>query len=438
MKTRNRIVLPIQWNIWLAGIVEINQRLLTISMLIGILFGTVTFAQTANGDLQDYMDNIIDNVPGNSGDDYVIPNSAQINSWNQTIGFLLDNNLEEGRTIANDINYQITEFTDTSINPNQIFYVLEEKASAQYYWGTYVFTKNPVRNNLILMAPHSIYDTNTGKQAVFCFKNNLARVVMINGTHRCNSDAYSSCSGTTGVCGISGDNYKMSDLAHTEKSMFHETTETLFSDIARSVFIQLHGFGKRDSDPYVIMSNGTRETPSTDYAAMIRDALFVEDGSLTFKLAHIDTDWTRLIGFTNTQGRFINNSSDPCDDEATNSSGRFIHIEQERTKLRKDDTVWVKMSNALSNVFESTLGVDDVSLTDLVQIYPNPTEGNIEFLGVSIEQIEVFNMVGQQVIMYKSNLKNLRSVDLKTLQKGVYQIKIKSGDHFINKKVIKI
>jgi hypothetical protein len=99
------------------------------------------------------------------------------------------------------------------------------------------------------------------------------------------------------------------------------------------------------------MSNGTRETPTTDYATLIKDALLIEDNTLTFKLAHIDTGWTRLIGFTNTQGRLINNSTDHCNTSATTTSGRFIHIEQEKSKLREDASVWAKMSNALGSVF---------------------------------------------------------------------------------------
>ncbi|MEN8185750.1 MAG: hypothetical protein ABFR05_01340 [Bacteroidota bacterium] len=46
------------------------------------------------------------------------------------------------------------------------------------------------------------------------------------------------------------------------------------------------------------MSNGTRETPTLDYAELIKEVLLVEDNTLTFKLAHKDQSWTRLIGFT--------------------------------------------------------------------------------------------------------------------------------------------
>lgn len=213
-----------------------------------------------------------------------------------------------------------------------------------------MFSKTPVRDNLIIMAPHSKYDTNTGKEAVYCFKNSLSRALFINGTHRCNSEELSSCSGTTSACG-SSEPFRISDMAHNTTSMFQSVTKTVYNKLSSSVFIQLHGFSKQASDPFVIMSNGTRETPSTDYATLIKDALVIEDNSLTFKLAHIDTDWTRLIGFTNTQGRLINNSSNVCNTSATVTSGRFIHIEQEKSKLRDNATGWNKMSNALISVF---------------------------------------------------------------------------------------
>lgn len=306
--------------------------------------------QIASGDLETYMGNIIDNIPGDSGNHYVVPSTNQLNTWNSVIDAILAENISEAVLKSAQVNYQITEFTDTSLSPNQVFYILEENSSQSNYWGTYVFSKTPVRDHLILMAPHIKNDTNTGKEAVYCFKNNVAKAVFISGTHRCNNATSSSCSGTTSTCGSSAA-YRVSDMAHNTQSAFQKTTENVFSTISNSVFIQLHGFGKQASDPYVIMSNGTRETPTTDYATLIKDALLIEDSSLTFQLPHINTSWTRLIGFTNTQGRLINASADHCSTAATTTTGRFIHVEQERTKLRDNATGWAKMSNALKSVF---------------------------------------------------------------------------------------
>ncbi len=395
-----------------------------IIFLIVLVFNSFLFAQTATGDIETYMGNIIDNMPGSTGDDYIVPNASELNTWNTTIDFLLADDISGARSSAGELNYQITEFTDTSISPNQIFYILEEKDAQLYYWGTYIFSKTPTRNNLIIQAPHSRYDTNTGRQAVYCFKNNVAKAVFINGTHRCNSDSYSSCSGTTSACG-SNDNYKMSDLAHTTTSMFQKTTEVLFNNISNSVFIQLHGFGKTSTDPYVIMSNGTRETPDKDYAVLIEEALLTEDNSLTFKLAHIDINWTRLIAFTNTQGRMINNSSDFCSTSATNTSGRFIHIEQEKYKLRNNEDGWSKMSNALSSVFSSTLGVSKFEMENSIVISPNPSYGIIKVKGENIESVEIFNILGQKlnVVNNRSNSKTV-TVDLHQSDRGIYYLRI--------------
>ena len=306
--------------------------------------------QTASGDIESYIGNIIDNAPISGGDNYSAPSNSQLEICNNIINAVLADDINLAVTKSGEIGYQITEFTDTSLSTNKIFYIVEKKAQTSNFWGTYIFNKTPDRGDLVIMAPHSKYDTNTGKEAIYCFKNTLARAVFINGTHRCNSGDLSSCSGTTSACGTS-EPFRISDMAHTTTSMFQSVTKTVFNSVSSSVFIQLHGFSKQASDPYVIMSNGTRETPTTDYATLIKDALLLEDNSLTFKLAHIDTNWTRLIGFTNTQGRFINNSSDACNTSATSTSGRFVHIEQERSKLRDNAADWNKMSNALKSVF---------------------------------------------------------------------------------------
>ena len=401
-----------------------------------LIISTSFFAQVETGNIEIYIGNIIDNAPGSSENNYVVPSNTQLNTWNTVVDFVMADNLVDARSNASTINYQITEFTDTSVSLTQIFYVLEELSPQSNYWGTYVFSKTPIRDNLIIQAPHSNFDTNTGKQAIYCFKNTVARAVFINGTHRCNSDSFSSCSGTTSVCG-SSEFYRISDMAHNVNSMFQKTTENLFENISNSVFIQLHGFAKRDSDPYVIMSNGTRETPIIDYAISIKDALLEEDNTLTFELVHINTSWERLTGLTNTQGRLINDSSDHCNTSAATTSGRFIHIEQEKSKLRNDETGWEKMSNALSTIFPSTLGTDNFDLDQKISVTPNPTRGKFTVTGNYIEYIEMFNLFGQKIII-KKNLKNKNSMnfELNKIVSGVYILKITTNIGITSKKLI--
>lgn len=401
-------------------------------LLLVIFISLCGFSQTATGNIETYVGSIIDNAPGSSGDNYDEPNATQLGVWNGIVTDILDENISVARTSANMLNYQVTEFTDTSISPSQIFYVLEEKSPQWHYWGTYVFSKTPTRNNLIIQSPHSKFDTNTGKQAIYCFKNTVARAVFINGTHRCNSDSFSTCSGTTSVCG-SSNNYRISDQAHVVSSMFQKTTENLLNSISNSVFIQLHGFGKQTTDPYVIMSNGTRETPATDFAVMIRDALLAEDTTLTFEIAHLNTNWTRLIGFTNTQGRLINNSTDHCNTSATTTSGRFIHIEQEKSKLRENETTWIKMSNALANVFTSTLSNGDFNLNTRISVFPNPTHGTITIRGAHSNDVKLYNVYGQRI---EVNKENDFTINFMNQTRGVYFLKIKLDKSSITKKII--
>ncbi|WP_282017021.1 fibronectin type III domain-containing protein [Salegentibacter mishustinae] len=304
-----------------------------------------------SGNLESYIGNLIDSAPGASGNEYRAPTTVELNTWDLVIDAILDGNIEIAVQKAAEINYKITEFTDTGLDSQQVFYILEDNRLESKFWGTYVFSKTPERGQLVIQAPHIKYDLNTGKQAVYSFRNNLARALFISGTHRCNHQEKSSCSGSTTTCSAEGESYRISDMAHNVNSAFQRTSENLFDNIPNSVFVQLHGFGKKSEDPFVIMSNGTRDIPEEDFVVEIRDALLTEDSSLSFKIAHIDVDWSRLNGFTNTQGRFINNSSDPCAVSATSTSGRFIHIEQEKSKLREGPAQWEKMSNALKKVF---------------------------------------------------------------------------------------
>jgi hypothetical protein len=99
------------------------------------------------------------------------------------------------------------------------------------------------------------------------------------------------------------------------------------------------------------MSNGTRETPAFDPLNELANYLKILDPVLTFKFGHLDLSWNRLLGFSNTNGRYINNSNNPCNQNATLSAGRFLHIEQEKLRLRQDASGWDKMARAIRATF---------------------------------------------------------------------------------------
>jgi hypothetical protein len=399
-----------------------------------LLINSFIFSQNRSGNLENYIDNFIENVPRGSGNEYKNPSITQSNIWESLLNHILGNDLTNARLQAGKIGYQITEFLDTTIN--QTFYVVEKKNDSSNHWGTYIFTKNPLIDKLIITAPHILNDTNTGQQAVYCLKNTLAKAVFLNGTERCNSGFFSDCSGTTTTCDNGSESFRISDVAHEDDSIFHQTTSILFNSISNSVFIQLHGFGKKTDDPYVIMSNGTRETPTTDYIEMLKNELFLEDNSLTFKIPHQDLTWNRLIAFTNTQGRLINESNAPCAVSSTKTTGRFISLEQELSKLRSNAVGWEKVSNAIKSVFYTSLGINNNNIEQKTLVYPNPTKSKINFIVDDLIALKVFNTIGKE-IKFKDNLNDeTPSILLDTQQNGIYFIQIITLKKTVFQKVI--
>lgn len=394
-----------------------------------------SFSQTDSGDIETYLQALITNLPAEDGDDYNAPTNGDLTTWTAVIDAILLDDLTTARTNASNVNYEVVEYTNTSSSPNKVFYVLKEKAVQSNYWGTYVFSKNPERGQLVLQSPHSAYDFNTGKEGIYILKRLNAKALFLNGTHRCNHTTASSCSGTTSVCSGSSAPFKISDMAHTANSVFQKTTEILFNSIANSVFIQLHGFSKQSSDPYVILSNGTDQTPTTDYASMLKTELLSVDNSLTFKIAHIDTDWTRLRGFTNTQGRYINGSANPCSTAATTTSGRFIHVEQEKSKLRQDSSGWEKMKTALGNVFSSTLSIDEFS-KKVFLTSENPFKNQITFSAKNVIKVELLDVLGKSVYKKLTTKGNIR-IDTKYFTSGIYFLKVYTTENTYSKKLIR-
>jgi hypothetical protein len=406
-----------------------------IVLLLLLFTSTITFSQSDSGDIETYLQTIIANMPGDSGNNYTIPTSGNLTTWESVINAVLSDDLTTARTSASSVNYEIIEYTNTSLSVNKVFYILKEKASQTNYWGTYVFSQTPDRDNLILQAPHSAFDFNTGKQAIYCFKRLNNKALFLNGTHRCNHATASTCDGTTTVCSGSSEAFKVSDMAHNINTIFQKTTEILFNSIANSAFIQLHGFSKKSTDPYVILSNGTDKMPTTDYASMLKTELLSADNTLTFKIAHIDISWDRLRGFTNTQGRFINGSANPCNTSATATSGRFIHVEQEKSKLRQDAAGWEKMNLALGNIFTNTLSVDEFS-KKIVLKTQNPFTDNIKFHATNMHKFELIDVLGKSIYKKERPQEDI-NINTKNLKAGIYFLKVYIADAIYTKKMIR-
>lgn len=409
-----------------------KTALLTILVLTHI----VSFAQKNSGNIESYIGAYIISAPFIGGNDYKMPSPGQLTAWESMVSQILEGDIPAARGIAKTLHYRIVKYTNTSVSPRQLLYVLEERTPQRKHWGTYIFNPSARRENVVLQAPHIKSDFNTGDEAIYCFTRLSAKAVFFNGAHRCNHDAASSCDGVTSICGGISAPYRVSDMAHRTKSVFQKTTEVVASKINNSVFIQLHGFGKKSTDPYAIMSNGTRHTPPVDYVSKIKDALFDADSTLTFKIPHVDLSWSRLLGFTNTQGRFLNNSPDPCNTSPTSATGRFVHLEQEKSKLRADSTGWHKVFTALSNVFPPTPSyLKKIQKESTCEVYPiNRLMWIVK--GENIQYVKILDPRGKVLVDKKCTNAAKVTLNLAKLREGLFLMHIQHNDTIIQKKIV--
>jgi len=359
----------------------------------------MTSAQnTISGDLFEHIENTIDNLPPSGGDEFQDLSVDEEMKWKELLVHIINGDYSQAAEAAINMDYQLIQFLHQDNGEETAFYLLEKDSLGENYYGTYIFNPSACRQ-LVIQCPHPKADVNTGLEGIFAFKDLSATAYFLSGTHRCNSSEESPCSGTTSVCSSTSQAYRKSDPAHNVRAAFHLATEVLVDALPEVTFVQLHGFSKRDTDPYVIMSNGGRDEPMTDYAALIQDGLLMADGMLSFEIGHLNTSWTRLLGFTNTQGRYINGSVDPCTNNATQSNGRFIHIEQERSRLRADESGWVKMKLALEMAFpcQPTHSPDLLANTTFYTLTQRGSLSLDAAFPAASAEIRVFNMLGQMV-----------------------------------------
>lgn len=419
----------------------------------GVVIGTLLFLLAAtgtnaqvyqSGDLATHIDAIIGAMPTTvGGGDYLQPNLASRQLWRTIVDHILVGEYALAHADALTRNYQVVIWTDTGAAGNPIHVVLERTPDAtSRYWGTYVFNTEPLRQHLVIQCPHPIADTNTGYQGIRMYRSNSARAYFVSGTHRCNGTSYSPCDGTTTACGGESEPFRYSDMAHVVDSAFQVTAEAMLDNDASLIIVQPHGFSQGAGDPDLVISNGTTSLPGgTDYAVAVATAIEAIDGTLDARVVHRDVTPSSLWATTNTQGRLLNGSGDPCGTQASSATGRFIHVEQARVGLRDTPANWTKLANAVAAAIpvDATAVPGDIVLSGqgiaIVNTYANPFQGRtrVEFsLGRSGPvEMDVFDLAGRHVAHseardYAAGVHSLEW-NAEQLASGTYILRLRQG-----------
>jgi|GEM_PF-2277602 len=129
--------------------------------------------------------------------------------------------------------------------------ILEHDNSTKAGGGYYIFRTGKLEQEIVLQAPHAIYDVHTDVIAKGIFNTFPVRAVYFADFHRYGQRGKSP--------------YKNSefDLAHNADTLFQDLTTAAAQKLPKAAFVQLHGYETRKKHEGVdlILSPGTKDNP---------------------------------------------------------------------------------------------------------------------------------------------------------------------------------
>ncbi|MBL4655088.1 MAG: PKD domain-containing protein, partial [Bacteroidia bacterium] len=130
--------------------------------------------------------------------------------------------------------------------------------------------------------------------------------------------------------------------------------------------------------------------------------------------------------------------------------GNIASLQNPEYIYSAEGTYSVKLTVTASNGCKSSssqsitlfaIGIEDVSIFNGIQIYPNPSSGvvNIKFENKSTEKLlyAVYNSLGQKILIEKeiSSLENIIQLDMSSEPKGIYYLKLETDNETVIKKL---
>lgn len=298
--------------------------------------------RAVTGDLSARVDAVQDAMPRRGEEGFDPPSDTELTHWRDLVGALVEKDTTTARSLAADHapSYQVISFTDTT--SRQTYFLLQEVPTVERGWGSVVVNPDPVRH-LAVEVPHPVFDLDTYQQGVDLFLQSGARLLLMAGTHRCSNQAPSPCDGQTSVC--NDGQYHISDMAHVVEAPFQVTHEVMTNQWPKITSLSLHGNGNDDCET-VFLSGGVPEesSPVIDDLAQALDNRGVEVGVPGASACP-------LVGSTNVQGRYTNGASTPCTDAASETEGRFIHVEQRRS-FRESSAKYERLIQSVNATFD--------------------------------------------------------------------------------------
>lgn len=273
---------------------------------------------TIKGNFRNQIGILEENMPRSNSEGFVVPTMQEQADFVKLVSMINNSELGHTTNLLTRNNYTLNYYVDRG-DDYALSYLLREQRPIQKGWGLYAFRANSA-SNIIIEAPHPLYDRRTPSVALDIYRALGARALLIAGAHRnANSDG-------------------SADAAHAQNTIFESIHETLSKEVLAAsgqvIILQIHGFhsAKHEGYPQAVFGFGNKiDSVELTLGQELEDT-FTEQG-LNVGACDGDT-WKDLCGTKNIQATMP-------------SGGLFVHIELDE-EIRKNDKAFVA---ALVQVF---------------------------------------------------------------------------------------
>ena len=272
------------------------------------------------GSFRNQIGHLEEGMPRADSEGYVVPSEKEQRDFANLISLLNMGDPSGAAQVAVDNNYRLINYSDRG-DDYAVSYLLREEKPIQKGWGLYAFRMDST-SNIIIEAPHPLYDKRTPAVALNIYRALNARALLIAGAHRnANSDG-------------------SADVAHARESIFHAVHDALSQEIKSAtgdvIVLQIHGFhtSKHDGYPQVVFGFGEKLQGREVALAKELENTFTEHGiAVGLCTGYL---WKELCGTTNVQASVTN-------------GGVFVHIELDENLRKHDDSLIAALVQVFGN-----------------------------------------------------------------------------------------
>jgi len=277
---------------------------------------------TIKGSFRNQISILENNMPLAKSEGYVIPTSQEQANFAKLVLMMSQDQLAGAIDLAIENNYTLNYYVDRG-DDYAVSYLLREQRPIQKGWGLYAFRLDST-SNIIIEAPHPLYDKRTPSVALDIYRALDARALLIAGAHRnANRDG-------------------SADVAHATESIFQSVHIALSQEIQTAssdvIILQIHGFhtSKHEGYPQVVFGLGEKPLPTEVAIAQKIKVALSEQGISAGLCIGIESNLQDLCAKTNVQG-------------SVTKEGAFIHIELDETIRKHDDALVAALVQVFGN-----------------------------------------------------------------------------------------